>query len=304
MLDLSITPQDPKMEIGKGSRKNEGKIRYSLLEPFAQEQKARIFTKGAKKYPSPPHNWLLGMNWSKCYDSAMRHAAAWSKGEDYDIDPNCKDCQESQKSGEWTCINHTGELHSALAAWNWDALTSYYKYFPQGDDRLHMVLPHPKIALDIDEVVCHWVEEWCELHKIDIPSSWYFQWDIQGLFKKMKETGDLDKFYAGLKPKLNPDDMPFEPVAYISHRPIAAEITKEWLEKHGFPLKPVYHVEKREDKVKLAKDLGINIFVDDSYDTYKAMCEEGICCYLMDAKHNKRYNVGYRRIYSLKDIFK
>jgi hypothetical protein len=291
--------KDSKIVLGEGSRLNEGKIRFELLEPFAQLQKAQIFTKGAMKYA--PNNWLQGMAWSKCYASALRHIAAWARGEDYDIDPNCEKCKEGTKD-KWVCTNHTGELHSALAAWNMDAITSYYKHFPQGDDRLHMILPKPRIGLDVDEVVCNWVDHWCELYKIPIPSSWNFQWDIKGLFDKMRQEGTLDEFYAGLTPCLNPNDLPFEPVAYISHRPVAEIITKNWLEKHGFPLKPVYHVKERADKVKLAKELKIDIFVDDSYETYKAMNEAGICCYLKDALHNRRYDVGYRRIKSLKDL--
>jgi hypothetical protein len=288
--------------IGQGSRLNKGKVRFELLEPYAQLQKAQIFTKGAMKYA--PNNWLQGMDWSKCYASALRHAAAWARGEDHDIDPNCPECKKSQESGSWTCSNHTGELHSALAAWNWDAITSYYKYYPQGDDRLHVIIPKPKIALDIDEVCCVWVDEWCKLYNIDIPSTWNFQWTIQDNFKKMREEGTLDTFYLNLPPKIKAEEIPFEPVAYISHRPVEPEITKAWLEKHGFPLKPVYHVKDRIDKVKIAKELEIDIFIDDSYETFKAMNEAGVCCFLMDAKHNRRYDVGARRIKSLKDFGK
>lgn len=295
-------------ELGKGNRRNSDKPRFDLLEPFAQLQKAQIFTKGAKKYPTPRHNWLLGMDWSKCHASALRHANAWAMGLDYDYDPSCALCMEGITNGKpdpdkkWNCENHTGELHSALAAWNWDALTSYYKWFPQGDDRLHNVMPKPRIGLDIDEVTCVWVDKWCELHNIPIPSSWYFQWDIRKIFEDMKNDDKLDEFYLNLEPREPAENLPFEPVCYISHRPVSDEVTKKWLEKHNFPLKPVFHVESRMDKIKIALEQRLNIFVEDSYETYKAMNEAGICCYLMDAKHNRRYDVGYRRIKSLKEL--
>lgn len=286
--------------LGKGERKDKGKLRFDLVNPLGHRGMVQVLTKGANKYAD--HNWENGMPWSKVIGSLKRHLNALEIGEDYDIDPTCEKCQQSTKDN-WVCSNHTGELHADLLQCNAHFLSTYYRIFPQGDDRYLKVRPQPKIALDVDEVVCNWVEHWCELHNIDIPSSWYFQWDIKGLFDNMKAEGTLDEFYSGLSSRINPDDMPFEPVAYISHRPVADTITKKWLEAKGFPLKPVYHVENRSDKIKIAKDLQIDIFVDDSYETFKAMNEAGVCCFLMDAKHNRRYDVGFKRIISLRDIF-
>ncbi|MEK6882662.1 MAG: dATP/dGTP diphosphohydrolase domain-containing protein [Nanoarchaeota archaeon] len=271
---------EPKKD--KGLRFNENKTRYDLLEPFAIEQLAKVFTEGAKKYT--PFNWMKGMVWSKCLASLKRHIAKFEQGEDFD--------------------EETKLYHMAHAAWNALALVSYYKYYPQGDDRLHTIIPKPKIALDIDDVCCVWVDEWCKFQNIKIPSSWYFQWNLQDLFQQMRDAGTLDEFYANLPPKINPNDLSFEPIAYISHRPVSDTITKTWLEKHGFPLKPVYHVENRLDKIKLVKEIGADIFIDDSYETYKAMNEAGVCCYLMDALHNRRFDVGYRRLYDLKEFGK
>lgn len=288
------------IQLGKGERKDKGKLRFDLVNPLGHRGMVQVLTKGASKYAD--HNWENGMSWSKVIGSLKRHLNALEMCEDYDIDHNCPNCQKSTKEN-WICVEHTGELHADLLQCNSHFLSTYYRIFPQGDDRYLNLRPKPKIALDIDEVICNWVEHWCELHKIDIPSSWYFQWDIKGLFEKMKLDGELNTFYDGLSAKVNPDEMPFEPVAYISHRPVLEVVTKGWLEAKGFPLKPVYHVEKREDKVKVAKELGVDIFVDDSYETFKAMNEAGVCCFLMDAKHNRRYDVGFKRIKSLSDIF-
>jgi uncharacterized HAD superfamily protein len=79
-------------------------------------------------------------------------------------------------------------------------------------------------------------------------------------------------------------------------------VTKQWLQKHGFPLKPVFHVKNREDKLRVAKEMELDYFVDDNYDTYRMMNDGGICCFLLDAQHNQKYNVGYRRIKSLKEL--
>lgn len=289
-----------KIVIGQGARKNEGKIKYELLEPFAQQQKAQIFTKGAMKYA--PNNWLQGMDWSKCYASALRHAAAWARGEDYDIDHNCPDCQKSLETGQWQCRNHTGELHSALAAWNWDAITSYYKYYPQGDDRLVNILPKPKIGLDIDDVICVWAKAWAKKFNLEVPKTWFFDKQINERFEQLRESNQLDEFYLNLEPNISPDDIPFEPHCYVTSRPVDSEITIKWLEKHGFPLRPVYTVGLGQSKVEVIKAAGCNWFVDDRYENYEEINRNGICCFLFDAPHNARYNVGFKRIKSLKDL--
>jgi uncharacterized HAD superfamily protein len=248
------------------------------------------------------NNWLQGMSWNKCYASALRHSNAWARGEDYDYDKNCPDCQKSTIGGEWNCKNHTGELHSALAAWNWDAITSYYKWFPQGDDRLHTLLPPRKIGLDIDEVLADWVGAWIKKFDLHVPSSWFFDYEILKRFDVLKEAGELDDFYLNLEPKIKPEDIPFEPHCYVTSRPVSSEITIKWLEKHKFPTRPVITVPVATSKVKVIKDAGVDVFVDDRYDNYEELNRNGICCYLFDAPHNQRYDVGYRRIKSLKEL--
>lgn len=288
--------------IGKGDRKNDNKVRFDLLEPFAQLQKAQIFTKGMKKYAA--NNWLQGMSWSKCYASALRHQAAWARGEDFDSDPDCLQCQESKRTGIWSCTNHTGELHSALAAWNWDAITSYYKHYPQGDDRLHMILPKPKIALDIDEVIAGFVPAWCKKWKLETPDSWYFD-NMTEKFDAMSKEGSLDEFYLKeIQPLCKPEDIPFEPHCYITSRPIESDVTERWLKYHGFPKRPVITVPSNTSKVEVFKKSGANILIDDKYETFDEFSRNNLCCFLFDAPHNQRYEVGYRRLKSLKDIFK
>ena len=169
------------LKIGQGARLNDNKTRFDLLEPFAKQQKGNIYTKGAAKYA--PNNWLQGMPWSKCVASGMRHIEAFLRGEDYDYYPEtCEGCRNSTKEN-WICLNHTGELHTAQAAWNFDAITSYYKWFPQGDDRLHIVMPKPKIGLDIDEVLCNWVEPWIKHWKMKVPTTWFFDYKMHDKFE-------------------------------------------------------------------------------------------------------------------------
>ncbi len=264
----------------EGKRFNQGKTRLGLIPPFSIQEIGKVFTKGAEKYGD--NNYRKGMPWSKCVDSLHRHLNAFEQGEDFDAE--------------------SGLHHMAHVATNAIFLLEYYNIAPQYDDRMFKEKKNWRIGLDIDEVICDWVEPWCKEHNIEVPTSWYFQWNISELFKKWNETGELAEFYSELPPKAPASILPFEPICYISHRPVDVDITKTWLEKHGFPLKPVIHVTSREDKVKIALENKLDIFVDDSYETFCAMNKAGICCYLMDAKHNQRWNVGHRRIKSLTDL--
>jgi len=118
----------------------------------------------------------------------------------------------------------------------------------------------------------------------------------------MKNAGTLETFYANLKPLLKPEEIPFEPHCYITSRPCTVETTTKWLDDNGFPTKPVFCVGVGQSKVDVAVQAGIDIFVDDSYDNFVALNQAGICCFLYDAPHNRRYDVGFKRIKSLKEL--
>lgn len=282
-------------QLGTGIRHNEGKLRYDLVNPIAHEGMVKVLTKGALKYED--HNWENGMPWSKIIASLKRHLAAIEMGEDYDHYPEtCDKC----KAGD--CIIHTGELHADLMQCNAHFLSTYYRLYPQGDDRFLRLRPQPKIGLDIDDVICVWVDEWCKKHDMPLPSAWNFQWNLAQEFERLKGSKELDEFYLNLPVKVKPEDIPFVPECYITHRPVSKQITEEWLRRNGFPLKPVFQVSKREEKLQIAKDMKLDIFVDDNFDTFNMMNQNGICCFLLDVLHNRRHNVGYRRIKSLKEL--
>lgn len=277
----------------KGLRASAGKIRYDLLEPYAIEQVAKIFTRGADKYSD--NNWLKGMKWSKMIASLERHLAAFKRGEDYDFDPNCEGC----KNG--TCLMHTGELHIAQAAWNALGLTSYYKYYPQGDDRLHNILETPKIGLDLDEVVINWIGPWTKKFGYPTPTDWDFSYKNKEHFESMPKE-EMEEFYANLPAKIDPSELNFPFDCYVTARAVPVELTKDWLQSHGFPTKPVYSLGLHASKVDTIKNLGITHFIDDNYKTFIDLNKEGVAAFLLTTPHNSKYNVGYRRISSLKDF--
>ena len=262
---------------GTGKRFNQGKTRFELAPTFAQEQYAKVLTMGAEKYGD--HNWREGMDWTKILASLERHLHYIKSGEDTD--------------------KESGLLHAAHIMCNAAFLCEYYKIFPQGDNRPHQYLNTQKIGLDIDEVLADWVGHWVKYHKQDIPDSWNFDRDIDAKFKSLQKNKD---FWMSIPVKTKPTDIPFEPHCYITSRSIPVEWTREWLDKNKFPTVPVYSIGHKESKIEVAKKSGITVFVDDRYSNFVELNKAGICTYLFDAPHNKRYDVGFKRIFSLKEL--
>lgn len=273
-------------------RYNKGKLRYELLPEKALKDLVEVYTKGAEKYTvynedgsikdDGANNWRKGLPWMSMLGSIERHIHAFKMGED--IDPDL------------------GTKHLANAAWGLLSLLEYYKIYPQGDDREHGYLSNLKIGLDIDEVICGWVSAWCEKFNIKIPQVWSFSYSNKDKFKLLSESGQLDEFYLNLPRIIDPKELPFEPHCYITSRSVPVELTMQWLENNGFPCKPVHSVGFGESKIEAAKASGIDVFVDDYYSNFIELNKAGICTYLYDAPHNQRYNVGYKRLYDLKDL--
>lgn len=270
-------------------RYNEGKLRYDLLDPYAIAELAKVFTNGANKYAD--HNWKKGMKWSKMLASMKRHIAAFEMGEDIDPEIGCH--------------------HMAQAAWNALGLVTYARIHPEMDDRQHSYLETKRIGLDIDEVLANFTRAYSEeTGKEPEPDHWSFCYKMMENFENWKQgtidgsnksINGLDSFYIRIKP-LCDAKLPFEPICYITNRPVSTDITKQWLENHKFPLKPVFTTKSREEKVAIALEQRLDYFIDDSFETFVEMNKAGICCFLMNGSHNQKYNVGYKRIKSLEDF--
>lgn len=255
------------------------KLRYDLLPTSALEELTKIITMGAKKYA--PRNWEKGMNWSRCIASLKRHLAEFEKGVDYD--------------------SESGLLHIAHVMCNAAFLTEYYRIHPQGDDRNHHYLNVPRIGLDIDNVLADFTTHFYNWYKIkDKNITHWNDPNISG--EKWDAIKNNPEFWSTIPVLTNPADIPFEPVCYITHRVIPNEVTEMWLNKNGFPTAKVITV--TGSKVQAAKDNKLDIFVDDKYENFIDLNKNGVCCFLFDASHNDKYNVGYKRITSLKELCK
>lgn len=261
-----------------GLRFNEGKLRYDLVEPFAMEQLVKVFTQGSLKYA--PRNWEKGMSWMSVLSSLKRHIAAFEKGEDFD--------------------KESGNYHMAHAAWNAMALVSYYKLAPQFDDRDHAYLHTKKIGLDIDGLLANFIGHLTTISGNEgyMPTHWNCPL-IREEFEKVKHDPE---FWSDIPALIKKEEINFEPHCYITARSISPEVTQAWLDKFGFPKAKLYCVGVGESKVEIARQSGIDIFVDDCYENFLELNKAGILTYLYDAPYNQKYEIGYRRIKSLKEL--
>lgn len=270
---------------GGGLRFNQGKLRYDLVHPKAHADMVDVLTYGASKYYD--RNWQAGLSWTSVIASLKRHLAAIEAGEDYDI-------------GE----GGSGKLHIANLACNAHFLNAFYYDFPQGDDRPKKFLKMPKIGIDIDGVLADFTSSWCELYS-DVhqsPTSWYMDRMMLERFDQMKMNNTLNDFYLNIKPLVKAEELSFEPFCYITSRPVSKEITEQWLDKHGFPCRKVYSINIKESKVDAAKEAGIDIFIDDSYDNFVDLNNNDIFTYLYTQPWNVKYDVGHMRLNSLDEL--
>lgn len=289
-------------------RYNKGKLRYELIPTFAKKQIAEVYTRGAHKYSiyeddkgnkikgvdikfeerdqynlidDASDNWRKGLPWMESMGSIERHLESWKNKEDFDKELNT--------------------YHLANAAWGMLTLLESYILHPELDDRINN--PSKRISLDVDDVCADFLGEFCKYHNLGTPTCWNFN-DIPGLFRKMELEGiNLNNWFENLPSLLDPSQLTFTPVAYITARTnVETSVTYNWLLKNGFPMAPIYT--NAGDKIQACKDAKVDIHIDDSYEIYKTLNAAGICCFLYDQPHNRMHDVGYRRIYNLKDFLK
>jgi len=246
------------------------KIRYDLLPVRGVNEVNKVFTSKLAKHEVDA--WKYGLSWTDVLSTLKEALTKFELGEDYD---------------------ENGNLNIATVAMQSLILSEFYSTFPQGDDRKVAPLNRPVIALDIDDVCLDFIGGFEEKTGIKLNDYWNGSYEIS---EKLKELSNDKEFWTNLKTKHLPS---FEPDLYITSRSIPAEWTKENLEKNGFPCAPVYCVPWNESKVELLKAHKVDILIDDKWANYKDATDAGVFCYLMDAPHNKYYNVGHKRIYDL-----
>lgn len=258
-----------------------GKLQYSLVPEFPQQEVAKVFTYGAGKYDRD--NWRAGFKWSRLMDAHERHYNLFKQGVDFD--------------------NESGLFHLAHSIANLQMLLEMYRSHPNLDDRRKQYLHTPKIVLDVDDVVADFNGAYKKRFGIERMLYWDSSYSIMENLNSMIEKDEARDFYVNLPVKHRPN---FIPHAYVSSRSIPKEWTMEFLEKNNLPCRPVHHVPFNESKIEVLKSIGAEVLIDDKWDNFLDAEKNGITGFLMDAEHNKHYEVGYRRVYDLelKNIFR
>lgn len=265
----------------EGLRFNEGKLRVDLITPEITKGIAEVLTFGANKYGDS--NWCKGQKWSKVIASLKRHLLAIESGEDFDKESGLKH------------INHV--------LCNAGFLTTYYKTHPEYDDRQTLIFDK-KIALDIDGVLADFNMAVKIKYGIEKePSAWYYSYRFNpSMWEELKK--DQSFWVDEIKPYFDGTELPFEPVCYVTHRHVPQLWCEQWLEKNNFPCAPVHVVDGSKSTIlkNMVDEDKVDWFVDDKYDNFVDLNKSGVFTYLLDRPWNRRYNVGHKRIFDLKDL--
>lgn len=154
-----------------------------------------------------------------------------------------------------------------------------------------------RIGIDIDEVLSDFIGGYQDRFGYKPINNWHFTYKME---EQMKELNEDKSFWTGLRSRISHHEIPFIPTCYITRRIFPIEWTKEWIEKNNFPCVEVIHVPG--SKVETAKRMELDYFIDDNIKNFQELNSSGIKTFLMDAPHNKQYNVNNHRIVHLADI--
>ena len=251
--------------------------RFDLISPFAEMEILKALNVGADKHGL--FNYRTGKTWTEHISSIQRNLQQF------------KDCKD---------LNEEGLYYIAKVAASSIALLDMYHTNPKADDRWTNKLQNRlRVGLDIDEVVADFLGHYKKWFGIEsLPPYWNCDFNMINNLDTIK---DNEEFWLTV-PKLR--DVEFEPVVYITSRAWCnTEITQKWITKSGLPVVPVITVNNKSEKIDIIRNLDLDVFVDDSYETFCAINKAGVAAaYLMDHPHNKCYDVGVRRIYDLKQF--
>lgn len=274
-----------------------GKPRMDLIDPAFAEDLAAVLTMGSDKYDETKrvcdNNWRQGgMRWGQVYASLQRHLHAFWRGEDTD--------QES------------GLSHLAHAAANVMFLHYYSRRALHLDDRDHAWRRPLRIGLDVDGVLADWsgaIYDACVGFDQSFTTSYdrgnpiWWNWVDREFLNMVLSDLDYPEFLASVPDALaDPEELKFEPVVYVTHRSIPSEYTERWISDNGFALAPVVSVDDPAKKLDVLREHNVDVFVEDKYETFVALNNAGILCFLRDRAVNRKYDVGSYRITNLNQI--
>lgn len=245
-------------------------IHYDLLPPVGVGEVCKVLSRKLEIYGK--NKWKEGLPWTEVLSSLRKHLLAFESGQDY---------------------TEENMLHMAEVAADALILSEYYSIYPQGDDRVVVPINKPIVALDLDDTVFDFLGTYEKTFGKKPSDYWEGDYSMMENLNTLKDNKD---WWINLPVKHFPS---FEVDYYVTARSIPIEWTQEAIQKNNLPKAKIYTLPWNACKIDTLKQLGIQIFIDDKYQTFKECLNSGIFCYLMDAPHNKHYNVGHHRIFDL-----
>ena len=249
------------------------KIRYDLIPQKGLNEVNKVLTSKLEEHKI--NEWRKGLCWSNAISILKRHLSEFEQGIDFD---------------------ENGLLHIAHVASQALLIAEMYSCYPQGDDRVIGAMIPAKIGLDLDDTVFDFLGAYQKRFGVALADYWSADYNMSANLKSLQEDKD---FWVNLPVK---DIPPFEVDYYVTARSIPVEWTMEAIQKNNLPKARVISLPWNVSKIDTLKELGITVFADDKYQTFKECLNSGIFCYLVDAPHNKHYDVGHHRIKSLSQL--
>lgn len=245
-------------------------MRYDLIPARGLLEVNKVFTQKLDKHEADA--WKYGLSWTSVLSKLKEALSEFELGNDYD---------------------EHGNLNIAKVAMQSLILAEYYSIYPQGDDRKVAPLVRPIVAVDLDDTIFDFIGSYES--RFNTKTSDYWSGDYE-MPKNLEELKDDKDFWVNMPVKNVPS---FEIDYYVTARSIPIEWTQEAIQKNNLPKAKIYSLPWNVSKIDVLKSLGVQIMIDDKAETFKECLNAGIFCYLMDAPHNKHYNVGHHRIYNL-----
>lgn len=155
------------------------------------------------------------------------------------------------------------------------------------------MIKEKKILVDIDGVLAAFGEHFINYLDFDDKSQ-PTEWSDKRFVDNIHKVDNDVEFWLTIPKLIEPSDIKFKISGYCTARNISKKVTELWLRNNGFPDKPVYSVGLGKSKVEVLKEVGCDIFIDDSESNFNELNNNGVLCYLMTRSHNLNVNTPLR----------
>ena len=250
-----------------------GQIRFDLVPQQGLMELNKVLSSKLTEYPADA--WRRDLSWRDALSNLKKHLYQFEIGNDFD---------------------EKGLLNIAHVASQALLIAEMYSCYPQGDDRIIGTIDHPVICCDLDDCVFDFLGSYQKRFGVELADYWSADYNMGENLKELQNNKD---FWTDMPVKNIP---PVEIDYYVTARSIPVEWTMEAIQKNNLPKAKVISLPWNVSKIDTLKEIGCTIMVDDKFQTFKECLNAGIFCYLVDAPHNKHYNVGHHRIMDLEPL--